>query len=468
MNFDKNKNEKYYLQIYRLIKNQILTGGLKPLQKVPSIRQLSLKYNVNLNTVLNAYDLLEKENLIEKIVGKGSFVSENNNFLLNEKDRPILDNFKNDHFLNFDEINFSKGTIDPNLFPVDIFKKFSQEILCSNNNEIFEYQNAQGISSLRSIASEILEKDDIFVTIDDILISSGTQQALNVILNLFSKKRKINIAVSEPTYVNALNLFKNICNIFPIKLDNEGWNMEDFSEILEEKNIDLVYEVFNFQNPTGIIWSHEKRKKLIELAFKHNFYIIEDDSFSDFYFGVEKPKTLKSLDMCGNERVFYVKTFSKIFMPGIGTAFIVAPKKFIEQLTLTKHSLDTTTSGYNQAILEKILRNNALDEHLSKTRIILKNNCLFMLKKLQDIPFISLIFEPQGGFFIWTELSSKINEKLLYENCKKFGINLLPSSVFFNDGENKSKIRFSFSSVSISEIEKGLNIFKIIIEKSLF
>ncbi len=458
--FSKTSDEKYYLQLYKIFKGEIDAGKLSAGSKLPSVRQTAMKYKVNMNTVLQSYNLLEQNGFIEKIPGKGCFIKKGSDFTLDTKVHPILENFRYGQEKSKDIINFSNGTPTAEYFPASVYKELGKQIIEEYGPEIFEYQNVQGLESLRVVLSEELEKDDIFVTEDDILITSGTQQALDIILNLFHSKTGLTIALSDPSYPNALNLFTNLCRVKGFDLKNDGWDMEEFEKFLKTEKINLVYEVFNFQNPTGIKWSEEKKKKLLELAVKYDFYIIEDDTFSEFYYEGERPSTLKSFDKTGHERVIYIRTYSKTIMPGIGTALMVAPRSFMEKAVLVKYSLDTTTSGLNQKILEYFIKDGYLEKHISDIKSVFKEKYNYMLNLLKEVPYLQIMHVPAGGFFIWVLLAEHIDGEKFYKKCRERGVAVLPGSVFYNDKRAECKVRLTFVSGELEEIKRGIDVIK--------
>lgn len=453
---NKNSEEKYYIQLYEDIKSEILLGNLQRGDKLPSIRQSSIKFKISMTTVLQAYSLLEKYGYIEKIPGKGCFVKGIENFTLEKKVLPLLNTFKYGQYLESSAINFSNGTPPSKYFPLEIYKKLSKDILEKYGASVFEYQNVQGVQSLREVLSEYLEKEDIFVTENEILITSGTQQCLEIVLKLFSENLELTVLVSDPTYPNALNIFQGNCNIRTIELEEDGWNMERLEEILKHEKIDLVYEVINFHNPTGVVWSDEKRKKLLHLAKKYNFYVVEDDSFSEFFYTGEKPKPLKSLDRINSERVIYIRTFSKTIMPGIGIALMIIPPLLQEKGILAKYGIDTTTSGLNQRILEEFIRENYFPEHISKIKNILKVKYEHMFKILENSKNLKIVTKPRGGFFFWVRILKDINIENFYGKAIEEGISLLPGSIFYNSGKMVPIIRLSFTVPTLTEIEKGI------------
>lgn len=458
---DKSDQKSYYIQIYNFLKKSILNGEIEEGSKLYSIRHLAKKLQVNQNTIIQSYELLQQKGLITKIAGKGCFVNKILDFQLTNKEVPLIETFKYGQVNIEKSINFYNGTPKYTYFPIEEYRKIFNEVMEKYGGEILQYQSVQGDEELRKVLAEYFEEDDIFVNEKNIQITSGTQQALDIIIRLFSKEIKPTVAISNPTYPNAINIFKESSILKSLDSEIDGWNLEKFESLLKEEKIDFIYLVTNFQNPTGFTWSFEKKQKLIELSKKYDFYIVEDDSFSDFYYENEKPKSLKSLDKVGEERVFYIKTYSKILMPGIGLAIMLTPYKFIDKILLIKYGLDTTTSGVNQKILKEFIERRKLKEHLDFLRGEFKEKLQLSLKKLKSIDNVKIINEPRGGFFLWLEL--KMEGEIFCKECKKRGVELLPGTVFSIDGKNKNKIRLSFISPTLDEINRGIDIIKTIL-----
>ncbi|MGL4308306.1 PLP-dependent aminotransferase family protein [Cetobacterium sp. SF1] len=445
-----------YKKLYEIIKTEILSGKLKDGQKLPSIRKCVFKYKLSMATVFHSYELLEKNGYIEKVAGKGCFVKSKKDFSLEKRTIPMINAFKDGQVLEKNEINFSSGTLPSKYFPIRFYKKLSEKILNIYGASIFEYQQVQGVKSLRETLAESLEEDDIFVTENEILINSGTQQSLEIVLKLFSKNGKKNIIISEPTYPNAMNVFNDNCKINTVKLEKDGWNMEEFENILKSEKIDFIYEVFNFHNPTGVSWSKEKREKLLKLSKLYDFYIVEDDTFSDYFYTSSKPLPLKSMDKIDEERVIYIRTYSKTIMPGMGIALMVIPPILLEKGILTKYGIDTTTSGLNQRILEYYIKENYYKIHIKKVRRILKLKYLKGLSTLKECKNLKLLYIPEGGFFFWIEILKEIEVDDFQKRAIEKGISFLNGSMFFYNNQKTKYIRLSFTNGNLKEIEDGI------------
>ena len=454
----RNMGTNFYTQLYELLKAEIVTKKMKPDSKFYSVRQAVIKFDVNINTVLRVYRMLEENGYIYSIKGKGCFVREHSDFTISNKVIPIMESFRYGQQPELPEINFSNGTPSKDFFPVEIYQELSEKAIKNWGKDLFGYQNVQGMKSLREVLADYLEKDDIFVKSEDIIITSGTQQSLDIVVKSFGCHPIKTAVISNPTYPNAINFLENICNIKTMDVENDGWNMLEFEEMVKKEKIHMVYVMANFQNPTGIVWSDVKKKRLLQLAEEYDFYIIEDDCFSEFYYDENKVYSLKSMDKAGEERVIYVKTYSKMFMPGIGLAFMIPPKKFMEKFVLMKYGLDTNTSGLNQKVLEYFISEGHLENHLKEMKEILSMKFQRMLSLLLKIPHIKIINIPRGGFFIWIELANYIDGEKFYYKCKLRGLSILPGSIFYYNKRDSCKIRISFLSTTMEDIEIGIKI----------
>ena len=447
-------------QLYEMLRQSILENKWKENDRFYSIRQISIKYEVNLNTVLKVIQMLEEEGYLYSIKGKGCFVKKGYNLDIGKRMTPILNTFRFGQNSKDMEINFSNGGPPKEYFQIDEYKEIIKEILSDETESryLMAYQNIQGLESLRETLVEFIKRYGIRREKEDIIICSGTQIALQLISTAFGLVPKKTVLLSDPTYQNAVNILKNYCNVENIDMKNDGWDMNEFENLLKNKKIDFVYIMTNFQNPTGVSWSFEKKKKMIELSIKYDFYIIEDECFSDFYYKSQDcPRSIKALDK--DERVFYIKTFSKIVMPALALTMLIPPKKYTESFSLNKYFIDTTTSGINQKFLELYIKRGLLDKHLEKLRTNFKEKMEYMIEKLKKIKHLEIMHVPQGGFFIWIKLANYINSEKFYYKCRLRGLSILPGFVFYSNSEEvSSKIRISTVSSTIEEVERGLDI----------
>lgn len=447
-------------QLYEVLREIILSKKYKENDKFLSIRQISIKFSVNPNTVLKVIKILEENGYLYNIKGKGCFIKKGYKLDINDRMIPILNTFRFGQNSKNKEINFSNGAPPKEYFPISSYQNIMKEIFATKNEVInlMGYQNIQGLETLRETLSNYVKRYGIYTTKENIMICSGTQAILQLICLSFGIMPKKNVLLSDPTYQNAVHVLKNYCDINTIKLEYDGWDMKELEEVLKRKKIHFIYMMSNFQNPTGINWSIYKKRKLLELAKKYDFYIIEDACFSDFFYNKnEYQRSLKAMDK--NDVVFYLKTFSKIVMPSLALAMLIPPKDFVESFSLNKYFIDTTTSGINQKFLELFIKKGYLDSHLSNIREIFKEKMEYMINELSKISHLKILHRPRGGFFIWVELADYIDSEKFYYKCRLKGVSILPGFIFYSSNKKTSfNIRLSVVSVSFKEMKEGLSI----------
>ena len=227
-------------QLYEMLRQNILENKWKENDKFYSVRQISIKYKVNLNTVLKVIRMLEEEGYLYSIKGKGCFVKKGYNLDIEKRMTPILNTFRFGQNSKDMGINFSNGGPPKEYFPIKEYKEIVNEVL-SNETEsryLMAYQNIQGLESLREILVEFIKRYGIRREKEDIIICSGTQIALQLISTAFGLVPKKTVLLSDPTYQNAVNILKNYCNIENIDMKNDGWDMKEFEDLLKMKKID--------------------------------------------------------------------------------------------------------------------------------------------------------------------------------------------------------------------------------------
>lgn len=453
-----------YLKLHNILKKKIETKEFKIGEKLPSIRKLAQKYSLNNLTISKAYNLLEKEGYIIKKQGAGIFIKSNEAIFYNNPNDSSVFCF-NESFKNNKKINFVSGTPEKSLDLFFEIKKATYKIFeIEKNINILNYQPTQGYYKLRNFFKDMFYKKGVDISVKNIQITNGTQQSLDLIIKSLISKTENNVIVGEPTYHGLLNLLKNRCNILAISMEKDGFNMEELKAILKEKRIAFLYMSTNFSCPTGISWSYEKKIELIRLSKKYNFYIIDDDFASDLYFDEKLNFSIKNYDI-ENKNVIYLKSYSKILMPGLRIGVMILPDSISSKIKTTKFLTDISSSSMDQYILLEILRGTFLEKYLKKLRETYKERYLFFKEKIKKIKEIELVYEVKGGFFIWIKLSKKINPKLFIEQCIKKEILILSGNRFFIKNIEEGYFRISLSETSIEDIQKGIDRIEEIIDK---
>ncbi|WP_252238608.1 PLP-dependent aminotransferase family protein [Clostridium sp. VAP51] len=448
-----------YIQISNFTKSLIEKKVIKDKEKLPTIRELAKALEVNSVTIVNAYNKLKAEGYAYQKVGSGTYakVKEFPNIFRRE----YLNTLKK---LRIDElhniVDFTGETNTEVLFPIEDLKKIIDKVLDRDGANALISNNSYGYKNLISTINNVFWHNQL--NEEDILIVSGAQQGIDIvskgILNIND-----NVVVEKPTYGGALSVFKwKKANIFEVPIKEDGIDLDKFEKILQKNNIRCFYTMSYFQNPTGVSYSLEKKKRILELAEIYDFYIMEDDYLSELIY--EKSIEyipFKWLDR--NERVIYIKSFSKIFLPGIRLGYLVAPEIFRESLQNSKFNTDITTSSLMQRALDIYIYESKWKENIKALNIEYSKRYNIM-QKILDNDFRDLVsyIDPRGGLnFYLTLKDSKINSKELFLRLRKKSVYITPGIMFFtshNDGKNT--FRIGFYQTDEDKIIKGLNILR--------
>ena len=438
------KDKIIYLQIYNFLKLKIenceLNGKLMPIRKLANL------INVSPSTISKAYTELESNGFVMKKEGSGVYVNNKKYKNIFLEDHMESETFTYGDFNPDFSIDLSSATPNETILPMKILKKSINVVLDRDKENAFLYEDPKGYYFLRKTIMEKLKKDDdIYTNIDNLYLVSGAQQGINLFSKSFLSSKDI-VVVESPTYKGAIDTFKKIgCKIISVPIFEDGYSLTELKKILKKNKIKLFYTMTNFQNPTGFSMSHKKKLELLKLSNSFNFNILEDDSLSDLYFTEKKPFTLKKLDK--NNKVIYIKSYSKIFMPGLKLACISLPKDIY---ILKKFTYKVIHSGLNQRAFQYLLENNYWDIHMEKARNSFKSKQILMynnLKKIEDINF----YKPEGGLSFWIKLPNNISSKAIYLKLLSKKIGILPGILFSSNFDNY--IRVSFAQCKTKDIK---------------
>lgn len=457
-----------YQQLAQQIKALINQGLLKEEEKLPPIRKLALQLGVNNVTVVNAYHQLEQDGVLYSKRGSGTFVKSNSNSLGPyssttaktisglEYNIPELNTMNQGRLqIPFGAYNFASAIPTPELFPVADFKNILNEVLDRDGGSAFAYQEGQGYFPLRESLYRYLLNNGINADQGSIQVISGAQQGIDIIAKSLLKPGDF-VITENPTYTGAIAAFKSRgARILPALLKEDGISIEDLQEVIEKHSPRLMYIIPNFQTPTGICYSEEKKMALLKLCRDYNVVIIEDDSFTDLsYFTPRQP--IKMLDEDG--QVIYIKSFSKILMPGLRLAFLLAPENIIPGLLKAKHSSDISTPGLIQRAFDLYLRKGLWEKHLEYMKEIYRQRYHIMLEAMENYlpPEISYS-KPGGGLSFWLKLPFGSSANHFYTRCLESQVIISPGSLFSASDERDSQyFRLSFAGLYPEEIAKGI------------
>ncbi len=351
---------------------------------------------------------------------------------------------------NKETISFAGGLPDENLFPMDSLKKASSKVL--EDTLCMQYSKSQGIDELREKIANLYTKNlDFPTTKDEIMITTGSQQAFDIISKTFLEDE---VLVQTPTYIGALSAFKVL-----------GLKVKGFNYIgslnYELKSSSGLYIMSDFANPNAKTLDNNHRDEFVHILNKKNSFLIEDGAYSllDFEGKINKP-------ICARyKKSFHLGSFSKIIAPGLRVGWIRADKNLLERILVSKEALDLHTPTLNQMIINQFLEDNDLFNHLKKIRSNYKDKMEFMSVCFEKYMPSFQFSKPEGGMFIYGSFEE--DSFLLAKEMLKKNIAFVPAEVFFHDNKKSKEARFNFTNSSKEDIEKGIKeISKTIIDKS--
>ena len=369
----------------------------------------------------------------------------------------MLENDDNFNLTNTLKIDFINSTPNYSYLPVKDIKYAINYILDRDQELALVNEGPLGCLELREAIKNSLGNLNITCKTENIHILSGAQEGIDLISKTLGCS-KTHIATEIPTYLGALKTFKNENFIIhPIEIEQDGLNIFQLEQLLLKTKIKFIYLMANFQTPTGVNISYKKRLQLLELSQKFDFYIIEDDSAADLYYSKNTPQPLKSLDLCN--RVIYIKSFSKIFMPGFRLGFIIVPNNILTSFLNNKILSASSTSTLYQKSFALLLKKGLIEKHMRLCRQNFKTIQDCIVKELQLIPDISFIV-PSGGCSIWIKLPKNISSISIYNKLLKDNIGIVSGSTYGFD----NFIKLNFSRINEKDISLGITLLRKAIE----
>lgn len=362
-----------------------------------------------------------------------------------------------------DIISFAGGLPAPEVFPVEQFKEACNTVLDEFGAQALQYSTTEGYRPLREMIARHTTRFGIDITPDNILITSGSQQALDFIGRVFINQGD-HIVCESPTYLGALQAWNAYgAQYISVPSDENGMIVDELEKALRV-GPKFIYVLPNFQNPAGSTLNLERRKKLVELADRYGVPIIEDDPYGQLRYEGEHLPAVVTLDSqfrgddgtyTGN--VIYLSTFSKILAPGIRLAWVVAPQQVIRKLVMAKQAADLHTATFNQIVAFEVGKGGFLNEHVKFIRATYKERRDVMLETMEEVfPSSVRWTHPQGGMFLWGILPKGMDAAEVLKVAIEKKVAFVPGGSFHPNGggENTMRLNFSFSSPEI--IREGI------------
>ena len=363
-----------------------------------------------------------------------------------------------------DIISFAGGLPAPEVFPVKEFQQACNAVLEKDGAQALQYSTTEGYLPLREMIARHNARYSVEVTADNILITSGSQQALDFIGRLFINRGDY-IVVESPTYLGALQAWNAYgAQYISIPMDEDGMIVDELESALR-KGPKFIYVLPNFQNPSGSTLSLERRKKLVELADKYGVPIVEDDPYGQLRYEGEHIPSVVYLDSqfrgpngghySGN--VIYLSTFSKLLAPGLRLAWVIAPPEVIRKLVMAKQAADLHTSSFNQYVAHEVGKGGFLDEHVKVIRATYKQRRDVMLEMMEEMfpPEVSWT-HPQGGMFLWGILPEGMDAADALKIAIARKVAFVPGASFHANGGGINTMRINFSYSRPDTIREGI------------
>lgn len=360
-----------------------------------------------------------------------------------------------------DIISFAGGLPNPSFFPIDSLVEVHRHVLAEHAHEALQYCPTEGHSRLReALASGMGERYGVQATVDNILVTSGSQQGLSLLAQVLLDQGDL-VLTASPAYLGALLAFRSFgACLEAVPLDEKGMRVDLLEQHLSalaaaKKRVKLLYLIPNFQNPTGITLVGERRRRILELAEKYDFLLLEDDPYGLLRFEGEAPPLLASLEHRG--RVIYLGSFSKILAPGYRVAWVCAGEDLIQRLTLAKQAGDLCSNTFGQYCVYEAMAHGMLFPHIEALvpRYRAKRDAMLAAMERHFPPGVRWN-RPQGGFFLWVQLPPGVDTELMLPRALEAGVAYVPGKPFHPLGSGENTMRLNFSFAADEELEEGL------------
>ncbi|MCK8828561.1 PLP-dependent aminotransferase family protein [Natroniella acetigena] len=362
-----------------------------------------------------------------------------------------------------DLISFAGGIPDTEIFPTDRLKQITEEVIANKGAEFYQYSSTEGNELLRKYLVDFLTERGLTPEFEEMIITSGSQQALDLVGKVFLNPGD-RIVVEQPSYLGAIGAFKGYRpEIKEIPIEEDGIKVEALAVYLSQlkqrgESIKFIYLVPDYSNPSGARLSVKKRKEILNLAEKYNFYIIEDTAYSELNYYGQRLDYIKSYD--SSDRVILLGSFSKFFVPGFRIAWIYNSKQFVQLVSKAKQNMDLASATAGQLILQRAGKEGLLAEQIERTKDFYRPRLEAMANALDDhFPQTAQWFRPEGGFFFWVKLPEGFDSRQLLEEALEQKVAFVTGSAFMtNPADGCRYLRLSFSNSQVDDIRAGIKI----------
>ncbi len=464
---DRDAEEPIYRQLIRSIRMQIDSGVLPAGVRLPASRDLARQLNISRISVVNAYAELRAEGYLSAHAGRGTFVSREGNGNAPQEKPPSLthtnDSASPDRSLREmmrlarkpGVISLSSGSPPTEFFPLQGLKDSMNAVLERDGAAALNYEVPEGFLPLRAAVRDYVSALGIQCSPNNILITGGTQQALDLVIQAVLSERDT-LVTENPTYIGMIDIARTRrVQMHGIATDEEGIRLDMLENYLIDNQPKLIYVMPTFQNPSGHVMPLHRRRQLLNLANDYNVPILEDAVYHEFRFEGEALPPLKALDETGI--VIHASGFTKMLLPGIRIGYIITDGGQYQRLVRVKQAADISTSGLNQRVIHYMLEHGIFAGHLERNnRELLRRRDAALTAAKRYFPPGTRWGIPQGGLCLWAELPhSGPTAAELYITAIQQGVSYAIGNVFYTNGGGSYQMRLNYGAHAPTEIEEG-------------
>lgn len=355
-----------------------------------------------------------------------------------------------------DVISFAGGLPNPISFPKEEIKESADRVIEEYGSKVFQYSLTAGLRELREyIAAHLNETQGMDVTPDEIIITTGSQQALDLIGKVFINPGDT-VIMEEPAYLGAIQAFSQYRpKMCAVTLESDGMDMNKLEAVLKKSNAKFIYTVPNFQNPSGLTYSKEKREALHRLSRKYNCILVEDDPYGDLKFDGNPYGYISKDEFEGS---ILLGTFSKTVTPGMRSGFMVIRNAELRlRINTAKEAADLHSNVFSQYILWDYMTHNDVQQHILKIRELYRKQSSAMIKAMEaEFPENVSFTRPEGGMFIWAALPEDMIALELFEKAREKNVVFVPGNPFYIDGRSANTMRLNYTNCDEKTIAEGI------------
>ncbi len=353
-------------------------------------------------------------------------------------------------------ISFAGGVPNPETFPAERIAEIAAQVVRERRTVALQYGPTRGLASLCEAIANICRGRGIDCTADDVIVTTGSQQALDLIAHTILDPGDV-VAVELPTYIGgSASFFARSAELVGVAQDDEGIVPESLREVASRTRIKLLYTIPNFQNPSGRLMTQARRDAVLEIANEHDFLVIEDDPYGELvYVDGADTTAMKSRDESG--RVIYLGSFSKILAPGLRCGWIVGPKPLLERLEIAKQAADLCSGMLDQSIVEGLIAAGDLGPQIERVRAFYRGKRGVLIEELERHFRGRAEWTPaDGGLFTFVTLHDPVDTAARVTEAVANGVAYIPGGPFFVDGSGANTMRLTFAKESDERIREGV------------